>query len=122
MALNEDNQNPCCIRSYSDGRLTLHDKRTFNQSVIINNKQEVMDWTPRTIEELTKESLAVLIAQKPDVVLLGTGPHFALPSYQLLLPLHELRIGVECMDTGAACRSFVALFAEGRNVLAALII
>ena len=122
VALNEDNQTPCCIRSYSNGCLTLRDKRTFQKSVIINNKQEVTHWSPKSIEDLNEESLAQIIEQKPDIVLLGTGSRFALPCQQLLLPLHKLRIGVECMDTGAACRSYVALFAEDRNVLAALII
>lgn len=122
MALNEDNLTPCCIQAYGDGTLLLRDQRRYNHSVLITQDQTVIDWAPRALDELGEEHLAIIIAQKPDIVLLGTGETFAFPSPQTLAPLHQQRIGVECMDTAAACRSYVALFAESRNVLAALIL
>jgi uncharacterized protein len=122
LALIEDNQTPCCIHSYSEGCLTLRDKQALTSSVIINNKQELSNWSPRSLEELTEIDFAAIIAHKPDIVLLGTGKTFQFPDPKLLAPLYNQGIGVESMDTGAACRSFVALFAESRNVLAALII
>lgn len=122
MALNEDNEIPCLIRSYEPGKLLLRDQRCFTKSVLINNKQTISDWRPRSLAELIDEDFEPIIEQKPDIVLLGTGPDFQFPHPRLLAPLYEHRIGVEPMDTGAACRSFVALFAESRNVLAALII
>ena len=122
MALNEDNISPCCIHSYTDGRLTLRDDRVFTTSVIINNKQDIASWGPRSLETLTDDDFTPLIEQKPDVVLLGTGSHFHLLSAKILRPLHSQGIGVECMDTATACRSFVALSAESRHVIAALIL
>lgn len=122
MALTEDNQTPCLIRAYGAGRLLLRDERQFDRSVIITNNQCVIEWSPRSIADLNADNLAVIAAQKPDIVLLGTGAQFHFLSLQTLAPLHRQRIGVECMDTAAACRSFVALFAESRNVLAALIL
>ncbi len=122
MALNEDNQTPCCIRAYGEGTLLLKDETLITRSVIINEKQRVIEWRPRSIEELLPEDFDLILDQKPNIVLLGTGPTFQFQSAKTLAPLHNRRIGVECMDTGAACRSFVALFAESRNVLAALII
>ena len=122
MALNEDNQMPCCIRAYGEGTLLQKDDRRITRSVLINSQQKVIEWRPRLIEELSHDDFNLIIEQKPTIVLLGTGPHFQFPSARTLAPLHNQGIGVECMDTGAACRSFVALFAESRNVLAALII
>jgi uncharacterized protein len=37
-------------------------------------------------------------------------------------PLIDAGIGFEVMDTGAACRTYNILMAEGRQVLAALIV
>ncbi len=57
----------------------------------------------------------------PDVVLLGTGK-----TQQFLLPAlrQELRakgLVIEVMDTGAACRTYNVLLAEGRRVVAAML-
>ncbi len=122
MALIEDNKIPCCIRAYGDGCLLLRDERRIQESVIINKNQIVSEWGPRSIEELKPTHFEPIIAQKPEIVLLGTGPEFRFPDHEILAALYAMRIGVECMDTAAACRSYVALFAESRDVLAALII
>ena len=39
----------------------------------------------------------------------------------LLRPLIDAGIGVETMDTAAACRTYNVLLAEGRSVVAALL-
>jgi uncharacterized protein len=40
----------------------------------------------------------------------------------VLAPLYQAGIGVEVMDTRAACRTYNILLAEGRRVVAALIV
>ena len=52
----------------------------------------------------------------------GTGLRQVFPPAAVLRPLIEAGIGVEVMDTGAACRTYNILTAEGRNPLALLII
>jgi uncharacterized protein len=59
---------------------------------------------------------------KPEIVLLGTGATFVFPDPARLAPLRDARVGVEVMDTAAACRTYNILLAEGRNVVAALIV
>lgn len=61
-----------------------------------------------------------VLALSPELVLLGTGSRLLHPDRRLLAPLHQARIGVEVMDTPAACRTFNILLAEGRKVVAAL--
>ncbi|MBK9956523.1 MAG: Mth938-like domain-containing protein [Rhodocyclaceae bacterium] len=56
------------------------------------------------------------------VLLLGTGRRQLFPPAPWLKPLIDLGIGVEVMDTGAACRTYNVLVAEGRDVAAALIV
>ena len=122
MVLNEDKQNPCCIRSYQPGKLILQDKSCITHNALITDQQEVLDWGVQSIDTLSLADLQPIIDQKPDIVLLGTGAHFKMLTPEQLLPLTSRGIGVECMDTAAACRSFVALQAECRRVWAALII
>jgi uncharacterized protein len=59
--------------------------------------------------------------QQPEIVLLGTGPRLRFPHPSLTRPLLESRIGLEVMDTGAACRTYNLLAGEGRKVLAAIL-
>lgn len=59
--------------------------------------------------------------QQPEIVLLGTGPKLRFPHPALTRPLIEARIGLEVMDTGAACRTYNLLAGEGRKVLVAVL-
>jgi len=59
---------------------------------------------------------------KPDVLLIGTGATHVFLSLDIYGDLINQGIGVEVMSTSAACRTFNALSAEGRHVVAALLI
>lgn len=56
-----------------------------------------------------------------EIILLGTGPKLRFPHPRLTLPLIEARIGLEVMDTGAACRTYNILAGEGRKVAAGIL-
>ena len=75
---------------------------------------------PAGFDALTARDFAQLLSHRPEIVLLGTGATQRLPHPRLLAALHEARVGVEAMDTRAACRTFNILVAEGRRVAAAL--
>jgi uncharacterized protein len=59
--------------------------------------------------------------EEPQFLLLGTGRKQIFPSATLRATFLERRIGLDVMDTGAACRTFNVLLAEGRPVMAALV-
>jgi len=62
-----------------------------------------------------------LRSQQAEIVLLGTGPRLRFPHPSLTRPLIEAGIGLEVMDTGAACRTYNLLASEGRKVLALIL-
>jgi uncharacterized protein len=62
------------------------------------------------------------VALKPEVVIYGSGPRLVFPPAALTRVLFERRIGLETMDTAAACRTYNVLASEGRSVVAALIL
>ena len=92
------------------------------QSLVVGADQLLVDWPAASVQGLNADHIAALVGLAPEIVLLGTGPTFAFPEPALLAPLYKAGIGVEVMDTPAACRTFNILLAEGRNVIAALIV
>lgn len=81
------------------------------------------EWEPKSgPEALSVEDLKPAIDLDPEVLIVGTGTQSMLPSPQLTAALASQGIGLEFMDTRAACRTFNVLSGEGRQVVAALFI
>ena len=80
-------------------------------------------WPVHDISLLTPEDFALADdpSGPPDVVLLGTGSRMVLPPPAVRQALRAAGIALEPMDTGAACRTYNVLMAEGRRVAAALL-
>jgi uncharacterized protein len=109
------------IRSYGSGQVRIGEV-THATSVIVTASTVLAPWRPQNVDDLREADLEPLLALAPEVVLLGTGPRQQFPSPALLQLLHSLRIGVEIMDTAAACRTYNVLATEGRSVAAALML
>ena len=109
------------IRGYGPGQLRIGET-THGSSVIVTATTLIERWRPTSAAEITTADLEPLLGLAPEVVLLGTGARQQFPDVQVLRLLYEQRIGVEVMDTSAACRTFNVLVAEGRSVAAALIV
>ena len=109
------------VRGYVPGQLRIGE-REFKRSLIVSARTLIEDWRPQHIGELTAADLEPALALAPQVLLLGSGPRQVFPARELLAHLYAARVGFEVMDTGAACRTYNVLVAEGRAVAAALII
>lgn len=109
------------IHAYEPGKIKVNEE-ILTHSIIISSEQPINNWAPQQMSELTAEHLAAILALKPEVVLLGSGTHISFPPKELLLPFYAQQIGVEVMDTGAACRTYNVLISEGRRVVAGLLI
>jgi uncharacterized protein len=72
--------------------------------------------------DLSAADLEPVLALRPEVLLIGSGERQAFPAPELLAALYAARLGFEIMATGAACRTYNVLVAEGREVAAALMI
>ena len=90
-------------------------------SVIVPWAGAVTAWRVDAFEALTEAHFAALAALAPELVIFGSGSRIRFLRPALLKPLIERRIGVETMDTAAACRTYNVLLAEGRSVIAALL-
>lgn len=107
------------VDAYSDGAVIVG-RVSYHSSLILSATDIIDDWPPQTCSELSPEHLQPVISLDPEIVLLGTGSKIVFPEDEILRPITSNRIGYEIMDTGAACRSYNFLVAEGRRVVAAL--
>ena len=91
------------------------------RSVVVPWQGEVAPWPVAEFAALSAEHFAALAELGPELVIFGSGVRLRFPPAVLLRPLIERRIGIETMDTAAACRTYNVLLAEGRAVVAALL-
>ena len=117
----DENHSLYQIHAYKPGSIYINE-RIFSHSLIISQDKLIENWAPQTVSELKVESFSPIIELKPDILLIGTGAKLVFLPIELYGDLINHGIGVEIMDTSAACRTFNALSAENRHVVAALII
>jgi len=116
----ESGQGQNFIRAYAPGRVTINEG-VYTRSLIVTPQQIITDWPPLTPADLQAAHFDVIAALRPEVVILGTGARMLFPAPKIIRPLVEAGIGVEAMDTGAACRTYNILMSDGRRVAAALL-
>ncbi len=132
MAFTRENSIGNAIHSYSPREIviiqnTVHNGvmtanlKTINTNFIINPTSLITDWTVNNLEDLTEDSISQIAELAPEIVVLGVGTKFVLPPVKINLLFQKYKIGLEVMDTAAACRTYNFLLNEGRNVSAALI-
>ncbi|HEX7636255.1 MAG TPA: Mth938-like domain-containing protein [Noviherbaspirillum sp.] len=108
------------VTAYDDQGVEINAVR-FSRSLIVLPETAPFDWPPVSFDTLTAEHFAQIEATVPDVVILGTGRRQRFIHPKLIAALTAHRIGVECMDNQAACRTYNILMGEGRKVALALI-
>lgn len=109
------------ITGYGQGWISVGAKKVHS-SLLLGSRGLRTPWPCARFEDLRPEHFAQLAEHDTELILFGSGQRlrFAPPAW--LQPLMARRIGVETMDTAAACRTFNILTGEGRNVIAALIL
>jgi uncharacterized protein len=93
----------------------------YRSSVIVPWQGDVRVWPVRDFAALSEVHFAALAELAPELIIFGSGARLRFVRPALLRALIERRIGVETMDTAAACRTYNVVLSEGRAVVAALI-
>lgn len=132
------------VTGYGDGFVEINQTR-FNHAIAFGPMGAVERWPAEAATDITTalllqaahlkfaplDPMAFLDATestgpklegiRPEVLLVGTGNRQCMLSHAILLPLLQAGVGVECMSTQAAARTYNILMAEGRQVIAALL-
>ncbi|MEO8005492.1 MAG: Mth938-like domain-containing protein [Betaproteobacteria bacterium] len=106
---------------YGSGYVSVNGVR-YETNLVVMPERILEHWPVGDIQAMATADVTGLIALKPELVLLGTGKTLRFPHAAVLGALAAAGIGMEVMDTQAACRTYNILSEEGRNVAAALII
>lgn len=97
-------------------------RQRYESSLIVLPGKIIEDWKIAGFEHLTATHFEFLASLEPEIVLLGTGTRLRFPAPILTRSLITAQIGLEVMDTAAACRTYNILATEGRKVVAALLL
>jgi uncharacterized protein len=108
------------IKGYGPGWINVNE-RDIRRSVIVTPERLVTDWPPQAFADLEESHFEAVAQLTPEIVVLGTGSRQQFPSPRLIRSLLAKGIGVEVMDTAAACRTYNIIMLEGRRVAAALL-
>lgn len=107
---------------YGDDYVIVNGERYTQSSLLITPDSLLSDWQVDNFAALQPQHFAAFIAQQPEIALLGTGNRLRFPHPALTAALTNAGIGLEVMDTKAACRTYNILVAEGRRVVAGIIL
>ena len=100
-------------------RVGTHD---YRENIVVTPQGVTTGFAPGGFGALSEQDFEGLLAASPEIVLLGSGATQRFPQPGIIAPLMRAHVGIEVMDTRAACRTYNILVAEGRNVVAALIV
>ena len=109
------------IRAYGNGELRVNDE-VYRSAIIVSASAVQAAPDIRELEDLSRIDPSSILALEPELVLLGTGPRQIFPAASFRAQFLSAGIGIEVMDTGAACRTFNVLVSEQRRVVALLMV
>jgi uncharacterized protein len=120
MKLQPDRSDAQTISAHGPGWIGVAGEK-ITHSVIIGSRGERIAWAG-SFEQLGSEHFETLAQMQVEVVIFGSGARLRFPRPAWIAPLVHKRIGIETMDTAAACRTYNILAQEGRVVAAALLL
>jgi uncharacterized protein len=109
------------VHGYEQDEINING-RTYRHSLIVSNHQLDDNWQVSDIATLLSSDLEPLLASSPEVILLGTGRTLIFPPPSIYANIINQGIGIEFMDSAAACRTYNILVSEERRVCAGIII
>lgn len=116
----QPDESPLAVTGIDGVRVRLGNE--WQSSSFWVNARQFGRWAPRKLADVSVEALDTLLAADPEIILVGTGAKVLLLPPALQAHVMRRRCGIECMNNGAAARTYNVLLGEGRAVLAAFLI
>jgi uncharacterized protein len=121
MKFQPDRSDAQTISGYGPGWIGI-DAEKITTSLIVGSGGLRMAWPCARFEDLNAEHFSQLAELQVELIVFGSGNRLRFPPPAWLAPLMARRMGLETMDTQAACRTYNILAGEGRSVAAALLL
>ena len=109
------------VQSYGSGHFKV--SRVDYQGSVIVLPNQTISWDVNVLSDVNLGSLAPVLAGDPrvEILLIGCGEMMQLLPRSLMDTCRQKGLAIDAMDTGAACRTYNVLAAEGRRAAACLI-
>jgi len=104
---------------YGAGFVAVNNVR-YERCVVVS-PQAVIEWAVSGFEALTATDFGFIDSLKPEILILGTGATQRFLRPELTRALAATGVGIEVMDSRAACRTYNILATESRKVVAAIL-
>ena len=116
--VSEDRQ---IVQSYGSGHFRVS-RIEYQGSIIVLPARTVL-WEIATFDDISIGSLASVFEEEPmlEILLIGCGKVMQLLPHELMVSSRQKGLSIDAMNTGAACRTYNILAAEGRRVAAGLV-
>ena len=121
MKLQPDQSDVQTITGYGPGWIGVNGEKIMGSCIVGSSGQRIT-WAASRFEDLGPEHFEQLAQLDCEVVIFGSGSRIRFPQAAWLRPLMARRIGLETMDTAAACRTYNILAQEGRSCAVALLL
>jgi uncharacterized protein len=121
MKLQPDRMDVLAVTGYGEGWIGIN-RDKVEHSVIISSKGALLPWPCQHPDDLTPAHFQAVSELGIELLIFGSGRRLQFPPAHCLQGLIQLGLGIETMDTQAACRTYNILAGEGRHVAAALIV
>mgnify|MGYP001424686372 CR=1 FL=1 len=121
MKLTPDQFDVPVISGYGPGWVAVNGEK-ISHSLVIGARGHRQDWHCDDFAALTASHFEQLAALNAELIIFGSGQRLRFPRPEWLQSLMSRRVGVETMDTQAACRTYNILAGEGRHVIVALLL
>jgi uncharacterized protein len=107
------------IQSYSSAGFKV--SGIAYQGAVIVFPDRTLRWNMESVRGLSVSDLAVFDKNDVDILIIGCGEKAVRMEPPVVHALKAKGVLLETMATGAACRTYNVLMAEGRRIAAALI-
>jgi len=121
MKLQPDRIETQSVTGYGPGWIAIQGEK-ISHSVLISSEGLSENWPCSTFADLTPAHFAQLETLDVELIIFGSGQQLRFVPPAWLAGLMQRHIGLETMDTQAACRTYNILAGEGRKVAAALLV
>jgi uncharacterized protein len=121
MKLQPDRIETQSVTAYGSGWIAIQGEK-ITHSVVITSEGVRLNWNCQKFEDLGPQHFAQLADLDVELVIFGSGERLRFPKAEWQVDLMQRQLGLETMDTQAACRTYNILAGEGRKVAAALLI
>ncbi len=117
----EDPRGIHVVQAVDAGGIVINETR-HRHSLVVSAQQITPGWPVASANAIDEAACQAILAHDAEIVLIGTGARHVILAPRLHAWFAGRGMGLEIMDTAAACRTYNVLAGEARRVVAALVI